>query len=498
MTAAGELWLGIDAGTTLVKAVLFDAQMHTVAMRRVPVPVQTPHPGWVEQDPRAMVKAVQEAAEGVLRAPSRRGRKVAGVGICNQGETVVAWDGRTGVALAPAIVWQDRRTEAECLALAQDLGVRQSISERTGLTIDPYFSASKLKWLWDHVPEVQATYASGALRLSTTDSYILWHITHGQTCVTDPATASRTLLFDLTGSDWDLDLCGRFGVPSDCLPQVVPNAGPVGMASLAGEEIPITGLCVDQQAALFGHGAISAGQVKVTYGTGAFVLGQLGRDVRHASGRLLTTVAWDLAGVRQYAFDGGVFTAGAAVDWLVRLGLVGSATETEELASEARSDEVLFVPALQGLGAPHWDGSARGTLLGASLETGRAEIARAVLDGIAFRVNDILKAMQAADLPLRQIRADGGPTRNRYLMQRQADISGVEIAVVEVEDAAALGMAWLARLGADETSLDAVTAPPAQAVYTPRTSENERQREWERWQGALCRCRFGSKLSAAS
>lgn len=418
-------WLAVDAGTTLVKAAAFDESMATVADASVAVPVATPAPGWVEQDPLAMLQAVVEAAERVVAAVYRDDGQIVAAALSNQGESVVAWDASTGAPLYPVVVWQDRRTEAWCSERATPETVAW-LGGLTGLPLDPYFSASKMRWLVDHVPAVAEAAHRGTLMLTTTDAFLLWHLSGGRILATDVATASRTGLFSLTSSEWDQSLCRFYGVdPAWLPPAVLPNTAAFGDVRLGGRTFALAAACVDQQAALFGHDARRPGDAKVTYGTGAFVLGQLGTAPRLAPERVLTTIAWDVGAGRHFAFDGGVFTAGAAIDWAVRLGLADSAPATGEAAFAATAADVVFVPALQGLGAPFFDGRARGTLFGLDLATGRNDIVRAVLDGVAFRVADIVRAMDEAGMRVGRVRADGGAANNYYLMQRQADLIGV-------------------------------------------------------------------------
>ena len=316
-----------------------------------------------------------------------------------------------------------------------------------------------------------------------TDAFLLWHLTGGEAWASDVATASRTALWALDGRDWDPELCALFGVPAAALPPVLANASERGVAVVGGERLPVLAAAVDQQAALFGHNALEAGDLKITYGTGAFVLGQLGATARRAPGVLLTTVAWELGEGRRFAFDGGVFTAGAAVDWAMRLGLLATASESAALARAARPDDALFVPALQGLGAPHWDGGARGLFVGLSLNTGSAEAVRAILDGIALRVGDVVRAMADAGMAVGRVRVDGGPAGNPYLMQCQADVLQARVEVADVEDAAALGVALMARLAAGDPG--SPPPRPPRAVYVPDMAPLARDALCERWREAV-------------
>ena len=441
------LWLGVDAGTTRTKAVLFDNQGAPVADAVCHVKAHYPQSGWVEQDPNDLVSAVIATIHEILHDPRRLGNPVHGMGLANQGETVVAWDAKTGQALAPAIVWQCRRTFAICEQL-RGSGLEPFIQSISGLPIDPYFSSTKMQWLLQEVPAVQDARRAGTLRLSTTDSWILWHLLEDPLYITDIATASRTQLLDLTQGTWSDELLNVFNVQRGELPTIVPNSGVVGVLkpSLAGERVPVSGLAVDQQAALFGHGCHKAGQAKVSYGTGAFLLANVGSQRPEAKG-VLPTIAWQLGDERvTYALDGGVFTAGAAIEWLVDLGLLQSPEDAGLVAGTPEDDQLVMVPALAGLGAPWWDPSARGILLGIHRGTCRDQIIQAALRGIAHRIDDIVQALDMVGHPLTELRCDGGPSRNPYLMQYQSDITGLKVQVTAIEDLAALGVAKMAAL----------------------------------------------------
>lgn len=441
------LWLGVDAGTTRTKAVLFDSQGTPVADAVRTVKAHYPQPGWVEQDPNDLVSAVIAAIHEILRDPRRQGHPVHGMGLANQGETVVAWDAKTGQALAPAIVWQCRRTFELCEQL-QASGLEPSIQSISGLPIDPYFSSTKMQWLLEEVPAVQDARKAGTLRLSTTDSWILWHLLQDPIYITDVATASRTQLLDLTQGTWSDELLKVFNVQRWELPTIVPNSGVVGVIkpSLAGERIAVSGLAVDQQAALFGHGCHEAGQAKVSYGTGAFLLANAGTKRPEAKG-VLPTIAWQLGDERlTYALDGGVFTAGAAIEWLVDVGLLESPEDAGLVAGTPEDEQLVMVPALAGLGAPWWDPTARGIVLGIHRGTRREQIVQAALRGVAHRIDDIVQALDKVGHPLTELRCDGGPSRNPYLMQYQSDITGLKARVTTIEDLAALGVAKMAAL----------------------------------------------------
>jgi glycerol kinase len=439
--------LAIDAGTTGVTALVVGADGRVRSRGYQEFPQHFPRPGWVEHEPEEIWVAVLQACRLALR-----GQTVSCVGITNQRETAVVWDRRRLAAPRRAIVWQDRRTTEICERL-KDAGHEPRVAELTGLRLDPYFTATKLTWLREHDPSTWDGIVGGSLVLGTVDSYVVARLTGGARHVTDASNASRTLLFDLRAGGWSDELCELFGVPRAALPEVVPSYGEVGRTdpdSFLGLDLPIAGIAGDQQAALFGQGCYDAGRSKCTYGTGSFVLVNTG-DSPVLSGRLLTTVAWMCPdGSLVYALEGSVFVTGSAVQWL-RDGLqvIGSAAEVESLAASVPdSGGVVFVPALTGLGAPHWDPDARGTVLGITRGTTRAHLARATLDAIAFEVRDVVDAMtDEAGLKVPQLQVDGGASANNLLCQLQADQLGVPVQRPEVLETTALGAAFLAGLG---------------------------------------------------
>jgi glycerol kinase len=455
-----DLVLAIDQGTTGTTAVLMDVRSRVVAARNVEFPNHFPAPGLVEHDPAdiwaSIERAVGLALEGIDPA------RIAAIGITNQRETSLFWSAKDGRPAHRALVWQDRRTAPRCEALRAG-GWEDRVRARTGLVLDPYFSGTKAEWVLQHVPGVRAEAESGALRFGTIDSFVAWKLTGEH--VTDPSNASRTLLFDIHRLAWDEELCALFGVPLACLPRVVDNAGTFGVTRGVGflpDGIPVAGLAGDQQSALFGQACFVPGMAKCTYGTGAFVLLNTGGAAVASTHGLLTTVAWRLDGRASYALEGSAFIAGAAVQWLRDgLGFFTSSAEVEALAASVPDAAgVVFVPALAGLGAPHWRPDARGALTGLTRGTTRAHIARAVLEGIALQITDILQAMAAdAGRPLAELRVDGGAARNDLLMQFQADVLGVRCVRPTNLETTAMGAAYLAGLGTGFwKSADAVRA----------------------------------------
>jgi glycerol kinase len=469
--------LAVDQGTTGTTCLVLDDAGRVAGRAYVEIEQHYPQPGWVEHDPNELWQSVLDAGAAALRDAGLAGRDLGAIGITNQRETVVAWDRRTGRPLHPAIVWQDRRTAARCDEL-REAGLEPLVRERTGLLLDPYFSGTKLEWLFRDggVPESAA--------VGTVDSWLAFKLTDEH--VTDPSNASRTLLYDLRRRAWDGELCALFGVPAGSLARVVPTAGVVGETTAFGGSVPVAALVGDQQAALFGQRCLDPSTAKCTYGTGSFVLRAMGAAEPAPADGLLTTVAWQVGGRLEYALEASVFTTGAAVQWLRDgLGIVESAAETEELAASLESnDGVYFVPALTGLGSPHWDPYARGTIVGLTRGTGRAHLARATLEAIAYQTVDALAAQEAVvSEPLTELRADGGATANAWLMQFQADVLGVPVAVAPLAETTALGAGYLAGIGAGcwtESDLDALAGEPTRYEPRPGVDRERLLAEWRR------------------
>jgi len=444
-----DLVLAIDQGTTGTTAMVVDRDVQVLAKRNVTFPNHYPQPGHVEHDVDEIWTSVQGAVTGVLHAAGVDKSRIGAVGITNQRETSLFWDRQSGQPIHRALVWQDRRTADRCRGL-KDAGHQELFRQRTGLVLDPYFSGTKAAWLLDHVPGARARAEAGELAFGTIDSWLAWRLTGEH--VTDPSNASRTLMMDLRTRSWSAELCGILGVPLGCLPRIVPSSGVVGHTrglSFLPDGIPVAGLIGDQQGALFGQAAFSPGLAKCTYGTGAFVLLNTGDTPVPSEHGMLTTVAWQVGDEVIYALEGSAFIAGAAVQWIRDgLGLIENAAEIEALAAQVPdSGGVVFVPALAGLGAPHWRPEARGLVSGITRGTTKAHLARAVLDGVALQLVDILEAM-AADMSgaLAELRVDGGASANDLLMQRQADLLGVPCVRPTVLETTGLGSALLAGL----------------------------------------------------
>ncbi|WP_419860794.1 glycerol kinase GlpK [Candidatus Palauibacter sp.] len=444
--------VAIDQGTTSTRAIAFDLAGTGVASAQRELPQSYPMPGRVEHDPERIRDDAVGVAREVIEAAEALGYQVAAIGITNQRETTVVWERASGRPIHPAIVWQDRRTAKECAEL-REAGHEGLIERRTGLRLDPYFSGTKLAWILDNVPGAREAAGKGELAFGTIDTWLLWGLTGGRVHATDASNASRTLLYDIDEGRWHPELLELLRVPASVLPEVRDSAGDFGETSdgLFGRAIPLRGVAGDQQAATFGQAAFESGGMKFTYGTGAFALLNTGADRLASRHGLLTTVAWQLGGERTYALEGSIFVAGASVQWLRDgLGIISDAAETEALARSVDSTGgVVLVPAFVGLGGIHWDPEARGALLGMTRDTGRAEIARAALEAVAYQSRELIDVMQADGAPRPDtLRVDGGFTRNDWAMQFLADILDLEIGRPAVTETTALGAAMLGGLGA--------------------------------------------------
>lgn len=482
--------LVLDEGTTSTRAMLFASDGVLVASAQEPLTQHYPQSGWVEHDPREIWDKTLACAQGLI--PKAGGAAmIACIGITNQRETVVAWDRQTGEPLTNAIVWQDRRTEPFCAEL-RATGHEAGVQERTGLLLDPYFSGTKMRWMLDNVPEVRAAADKGALAFGTVESWLTYKLTGGAAHISDATNASRTLLMGLEDTQFDEGLCDLLGVPLAALPGVVDTSGPLAMTApeLFGRAIPITGLAGDQQAATVGQGCLNPGQTKATYGTGAFVLTCQGSRIPRSTNRLLGTVLTQLEGQRTYAIEGSVFVAGSLVQWLRdSLGIVEVASETEALArSIPDSGGVVIVPALAGLGAPHWRAEARGVVAGLSFASGKAELARAALEAMAHQTHDLCAAFTADGAPWQTLRIDGGMSANDWMAQDLADVLGVKVERPGFVETTALGAAMLAAAGAGMYP-DLAAACAAMrgrlATFEPAMADEVRDARLAAWRKAL-------------
>ena len=483
--------LAIDQGTTGSTCLVFDERAEPVGRAYREFAQHFPQPGWVEHDAREIWEVTRAVAGEALADAGVRPGELAAVGIANQRETVCVWDPASGEPLHRAIVWQDRRTAERCEEL-RAAGREALIRERTGLVLDPYFSATKIAWLLEHVEGLRERAEAGRALFGTVDSWLIYKLTGEH--LTDVSNASRTMLYDIGAGRWDPELLELFGVPERALAQVRASTGDLGCtrpAALHGHAVPVAGVAGDQQAALFGQACTDPGMGKNTYGTGSFVLLNAGFAAPAPAPGLLSTVAWGIGDARTFALEASIFVTGAAVQWLRDgLGIISRAADSEALAASLDSNEgVYFVPALTGLGSPHWDPHARGTIVGLTRGSGRAHLARATLEAIAYQTVDAVRAMEAgAGEPLRELRADGGATVNRWLMQFQADVLGVPVLVPEVSETTALGAAYLAGVGAGLwTVSDVRDGWRERARYEPRIGEDARAGLLAGWSEALAR-----------
>ncbi|RTG98328.1 glycerol kinase GlpK, partial [Thermus scotoductus] len=442
--------LALDQGTTSSRAILFSLEGRPVAMAQREFRQLYPRPGWVEHDPLEIWESQLGVAQEALRQAGVEAREVVALGLTNQRETTLVFERGTGRPLYNAIVWQDRRTASLCQELKAQ-GLEPLFRERTGLLLDPYFSGTKLAWLLENVPGLRGKAERGEALFGTVDTWLLYRLTGGKVHATDLSNASRTLLFNLHTLSWDEELLEVFRVPRAMLPEVRPSDGDFGetLPELFGRAIPIRGVLGDQQAALFGQAALERGEGKCTYGTGAFLLLNTGERPVPSPKGLLSTVAWSVRGKVSYALEGSVFMAGAVVGWLQGLGLIRESAEVEALAREvADSGGVYLVPAFTGLGAPYWDPYARGAILGLTRGTTKAHLARAALEGVAFQMVDVVRTMEEAGTPLKELRVDGGMVENALFLQIQADLLGVPVLRPKVTETTALGAALMAGVGA--------------------------------------------------
>ena len=487
--------LALDQGTTSSRAIVFDEHLQIRALAQREFTQIFPQPGWVEHDGREIWSSQLSVAVEALAQAGLTPADIAAIGITNQRETILLWERSSGLPLHNAIVWQDRRTAPLCERLRSE-GLEPLFTAKTGLLLDPYFSGTKLSWLLDHIPGARQRALAGELACGTVDSWLAWNLSAGALHITDASNAARTLLFNIHTLDWDDDLLRILDIPRALLPEVVDSSAVYGTPAgqLFAARVPIAGIAGDQQAALFGQGCFTPGMVKNTYGTGCFMLMQTGTQPVASQNKLLTTVAWRIGGVTEYALEGSVFIAGAAVQWLRDgLGIIRTSGEVETLAASVPDNGgVVLVPAFAGLGAPHWDPYARGTIVGLSRGTTAGHIARATLESIAFQSADLLTAMEAdAGMQLREVRVDGGATRNRLLMQFQADLLRVPVVRPQVMETTALGAAALAGLAVglwpDRKTLAALWQ--AEETFTPTMPHQQTLRLQERWQRALERAK---------
>ena len=483
--------MALDSGTTSNRCILFDKSGKVCSMAQKEFTQIFPQPGWVEHDADEIFATQLEVARQALRNIGAEASDIAAIGITNQRETTVVWNKLTGRPVYHAIVWQCRRTADYCQQLRDD-GLVDTIRSKTGLVIDPYFSGTKVRWIIENVPGAREEADRGELLFGTVETWLIWKLTGGKNHVTDYSNASRTMLFNINTLSWDADILERLSIPASMLPQVVPSSGVVGMTlpSFFGAPIPISGAAGDQQAALFGQTCLQPGDVKCTYGTGAFLLMNIGQKPIFSHNGLVTTIAWGVDGKVHYALEGSIFVAGAAIQWLRdELRFVEAASDSEYMARKVRDTNGCYVvPAFTGLGAPHWNAHARGTIVGLTRGVNKYHIIRATLDSITYQVNDVLSAMEAdAGIAISQLKVDGGASANNYLMQTQSDISRVPVVRPSCVETTAMGAAYLAGLAVgywkDLDEIRQYWIPDR--TFAPQISPEERVERLKNWKRAV-------------
>lgn len=483
--------LAIDQGTTSSRAIVFDLDGHIIATSQQEFPQIFPQDGWVEHDPEAIWATTEETCREAIKKASLQASDILSIGITNQRETTLVWDKKTGQPIYNAIVWQDRRTANLCQELRSQEGLVEKLTAKTGLLLDPYFSASKIEWILDNVEGARARAEAGELLFGTVDTFLLWRLTGGRQHATDATNASRTLLFNIHSHEWDEELLSLFNVPANMLPEVRDCAADYGhtKADLFGAEIAIGGIAGDQQAALIGQACFTPGMAKSTYGTGCFMIMNTGEQALQSKNRLLTTIGYRINGKTNYALEGSIFMAGATIQWIRDgLQLISNAKETQSLAEETGADNsVYMVPAFTGLGAPYWDPEARGAIFGLSRDTGIKEIVTAGLQSVCYQTRDLLQAMSQDGACPASIRVDGGMVVNDWLVQFLADTLGVTIERPQVTETTALGVAYLAGLqaGAFENLEQVADLWHNEAKFEPKMAEQDRERLYSGWLEAV-------------
>lgn len=488
------LILSIDQGTTSSRAMLFEKNGEAFATSQQEFTQIYPKAGWVEHDPEEIWTKTLQVCRDVLAQADSAGRTVAGIGITNQRETTVIWERSTGKAIFNAIVWQDRRTADTCRSL-KAAGHEKTVTEKTGLLLDPYFSGTKVGWILDHVDGARSRAEKGELAFGTIDSFLIWRLTNGKRHVTDATNAGRTLMFNITTNEWDAALLSLLDVPKALLPDVLDCADDFGTseADVLGKALPIAGVAGDQHAATIGQVCFEPGMVKSTYGTGCFVMLNTGKKAISSENRLLTTVAYRLNGETTYALEGSIFIAGAAVQWLRDgLGIIDSASETEQLAQHVDDDHgVVLVPAFTGMGAPYWDPDARGALFGLTRDSGPAVFARAALESVCFQTSDLFNAMRADGATLDTVRVDGGMVNNNWVCQFLSDVLDVDVQRPKQTETTALGAAYLAglQLGVYQSTTDLVANWQQDAAFKSDMPMERREQLQVGWADAIRRTR---------
>lgn len=483
--------LALDQGTTSSRTVVFDDTGRICGIAQKETEQIYPKHGWVEQNAVEIYQSQLETMHTVLREQDIAWTDVVSIGITNQRETTVVWNRKTGEPIYNAIVWQDVRTSSLCKELKADKAFDDLVKKHTGLVIDSYFSATKIKWILDNVPRARALSEKGDLLFGTVDTWLLWNLTGRKVHATDYSNASRTMLYDINRLEWDGKLLQRLGIPKNMLPQVFPSSHPYGLYTFDSHQIPITGVAGDQQAALFGQASFEVGETKNTYGTGCFLLMNTGDTPKFSKNGLLTTIAWGLDGKVQYALEGSVFIAGAAIQWLRDgLQLIDNAKDSEYFARQVKGDSPVYVvPAFAGLGAPYWDMDARGSIFGLTRDTGKNHIIRATLESLAYRSKDLIQAMEEdSGVRLASLKVDGGASANDYLMQFQADILNTKVERAEIIESTALGAAYFSGIGSGLWKKeDILKNRKIQKEFLPDMEADKREKLYRTWKKAVQR-----------
>lgn len=481
--------IALDQGTTSSRAILFNYEAEIVAMEQQEITQIFSRPGWVEHDPMEIWDTQCNVAKRLLAKTGISPAEITAVGITNQRETVVVWEKQSGLPIGNAIVWQDKRTADYCETLKKK-GLANTVRKKTGLVIDAYFSATKVKWMLDHIEGAREKAEAGELLMGTIDTWLIWNMTDGKHHVTDYTNASRTLIYNIVDKVWDEELLDEFGIPQSMLPEVKPSSYHFGDWELEGVPLPIMGVAGDQQAALFGQACVEEGMAKNTYGTGCFMLMNIGTKPIISENNLLTTMACSLGTESVYALEGSIFIAGAVVQWLRdAMKLITQASETEQIAQSVASDEVVVVPAFAGLGVPYWDAYSRGAIFGLTRDTGREHVIKAALDAIALQTKDVFNAIvQDTGIKISTLMVDGGACANDYLMQYQANILNISVDRPEILESTALGVAFLAGIKAGVWTLETIkTKRKTEKLFTPAMAAHERERIYSRWKKAVHR-----------
>ena len=482
--------MAIDQGTTSSRAILFNHDSEPIAMAQREFTQHFPQPGWVEHDANEIWMSVLSVMASCLQQAGIQPQQVAGIGITNQRETTVVWNRTTGLPIANAIVWQSRQTAEICDQLIRD-GYDDLVRSRTGLRIDPYFSATKVRWILDHTPNGQKMAEDGELLAGTIDSWLIWCLSGNQVHVTDYSNASRTMLYNIYEKKWDPDLCAMLNIPMKMLPEVKDSSGIFAYTApyhFFGQQVPISGVAGDQQAALFGQNCRKSGGIKATYGTGSSVMMNIGEKPVLSESGLVTSIAWGIGGKVSYVLEGNLNYTGAVITWLKdEMHLISSAGETEELAENANpKDRSYFIPAFTGLGAPYWDSEATGLFTGITRTTGRNEMVRACLDSIAYQITDLVKSMRKeSGQAVRRLHVDGGPTANRYLMQFQASMAETDVIVPDLQELSGMGAAYLAGISCGLYDSERIFEHVRHSVYRPDMDGETRELLYGGWKKAV-------------